>query len=123
MNYCLLSFFIFVLLCTCLLVSSVSFFVFYCFCLGEKAEWFSFWFFCFCWEKAGVLFQYFYTMFFLCHEHFRLCAMSTYQVLHPLRSLTGYRLKHHLTTPLGHCFVTEISLRRVKLSMVPVVFH
>ena len=65
----------------------------------------------------------FYTMFFLCHEHFRLCAMSTYQVLHPLRSLTGYRLKHHLTTPLGHCFVTEIPFRRVKLSMVPVVFH
>ena len=39
--------------------------------------------FCFCWEKAGVLFQYFYTMFFLCHEHFRLCAMSTYQVFTP----------------------------------------
>ena len=101
----------------------VFFLVFNCFCLGEKAEWFSFWFFCFCWRKAGVLFQYFYTMFFLCHEHFRLCAISTYQVLHPLRSLTGYRLKHLLTTPLGHCFVTEIPFRRVKLSMVPVVIH
>ena len=73
--------------------------------------------------KSRGLFQYFYTMFFLCHEHFRLCAMSTHQVLHPLRSLTGYRLKHHLTAPLGHCFVTEIPFRRVKLSMVPVVFH
>ena len=33
-----------VLLCTCLLVSRVSFLFFNCFCLGEKAEWFSFWF-------------------------------------------------------------------------------
>ena len=72
-----------VLLCTCLLVSRVSFLFFNCFCLGEKAEWFSFWFFCFCWEKAGVFFQYFYTKFYLCHEHFRLCAMSTYQVFTP----------------------------------------
>ena len=79
MNYCLLSFFIFVLLSTCLLVSSVSFLFPNCFCLGEKAEWFFFLFFCFCWGKAGVLFQYFYTMLFLCDEHFRLCAMSTYQ--------------------------------------------
>ena len=34
-------------------------------------------------EKAGVFFQYFYTKFYLCHEHFRLCAMSTDQVFTP----------------------------------------
>ena len=65
-----------VLLCTCLLMSRV-FFLFNCFCLGEKAEWFFCLFFCFCWEKAEVFFQYFYTKSFLCHEHCRFCAMSS----------------------------------------------
>ena len=83
MNYCLLSFFIFVLLCTCLLVSSVSFFAFQLLLSWRKSRVVFLFVFCFCWEKAGVLFQYFYTMFFLCHEHFRLCAMSTYQVFTP----------------------------------------
>ena len=47
------------------------------FCLGEKGEWFFLLLFCFCWEKAEVLLQYFYTKFYLCHEHFRFCATST----------------------------------------------
>ena len=34
-------------------------------------------------KKAGVFFLYFYTKLYLCHEHFRLCAMSTYQVFTP----------------------------------------
>ena len=38
-------------------------------------------------EKAGVFFQYFYTKFYLCHEHFRLCARSTYQVFTPFEEV------------------------------------
>ena len=83
MNHCLLSFFIFLLLCTCLLVSSVSFFVLQLLLSWRKSRVVFLFVFCFCSEKAGVLFQYFYTMFSLCHEHFRLCAMSTYQVFTP----------------------------------------
>ena len=112
-----------VLLCTCLLVSSVSFFVFQLLLSWRKSRVVFLLVFLLLLGKSRGFVSVFYTMFFLCHEHFRLCAMSTYQVLHPLRSLTGYRLKHHLTTPLGHCFVTEIPFRRVKLSMVLVVFH
>ena len=72
-----------VLLCTCLLVSSVSFFPFQLLLSWRKSRVVFPFVFLLLLEKAGVFFQYFYTKFYLCHEHFRLCAMSTYQVFTP----------------------------------------
>ena len=72
-----------VLLCTCLLVSSVSFFLFQLLLSWRKSRVVFPFVLLLLSEKAGVFFQYLYTKFYLCHEHFRLCAMSTYQVFTP----------------------------------------
>ena len=72
----------FVLLCTCLLVNRVSFFVCQLLLSWRKSRVVFCLSFCFCWEQAEILFQFFYTKYFLCHVHCRFFAMSTQQSLY-----------------------------------------